>query len=182
MLSPGIYKLSVDGIEVAARRLDQSVDNFYVGESCLACPEGSRTLKVLVRSCVPFLWTIKEATDGLILLGDNAENFEPEHFDYVNDGTCQHHGSPVHTYWEETCIGIGMLDSGCFEFVLGTHPRWQTAQPNASEAVLVHAPHNTVTVLLVGDEQILVDRALVGSLEAGPLSEVHYRFGGGCEV
>jgi hypothetical protein len=117
VLAPSVFTLSVDGIALVTKRLDQAIEQIYIGESCKNCPVGTHALKVLVRSCVPFLWTLKEATAGLVLERDNAEDFDsPDGFNYTSDGTCQHLGLDVHTYWKETCIEIGTLDHDCFVF------------------------------------------------------------------
>ena len=190
VLDPGVYELSVDGIEVAKRRLDQAVDHIYIGESCQHCPEAAHALKVLVRSCVPFYWTLKERTEGLVLFGDNSADFKPHSystfastnaFSYVRDGTCQNLEREVHTYWKETCVKVGDLDHDCFDFDLGAHPDWDVANSDPTDTELDHAHRNSEVVLLFDDEQITVDLALVGSLDAGPPSEIRYQFGGACE-
>lgn len=189
MLSPSVYDLSIDGVEIAAgRRLDQAVDHVYIGgDSCTHCPADTHhKLKVLVRSCVPFAWTLREATAGLVLSSDNGQDFlsqnENNNFSYIRDGTCQHLGLDVHTYWEETCVSVADLEHDCFEFYLGAHPAWPIVTSADEEEELVHAHRNTEVVLLFDTQQIEVDLALVGSMNAGPPSEINIRFGGACRV
>ncbi|CAB9509428.1 Inherit from bactNOG: outer membrane autotransporter barrel [Seminavis robusta] len=183
MLSPSVYLMSVDGVEVATRRLDQACDHYYIGDSCNVCPEGFHALKVLVRTCVPYFFTLQEATAGQVLVGDNSDQFSSDGFvSYIRDGTCQNLGLEVHSYWEESCVHVADLEHDCFAFDLGAHPNWPVVNPNNSgnETELDHAHRNTEVVIIFDDQQINVDLALVGSMDAGPPSEIHFTFGGAC--
>lgn len=180
MLAPSVYNLSIDGMEFATRRLDQAVDHLYIGDSCTHCPTGTHALKVLVRSCAPFSWTLTETRAGLVLTGDNSKDFSTSTFQYIRDGTCQNLGLEVHTYWEETCVIVGDLEHDCFDFHLGAHPAWSVVRATKDDEELEHAHRNTEVVLLFDDTQIDVDLALVGSIGSGPQSDISIRFGGAC--
>ena len=174
-----VFTHRVLSVEFATRRLDHAVDHIYIGDSCTHCSYGTHALKVLVRSCVPFLWTLSETSAGSVLKGDNRKDFD-DTFRYDRDGTCQNLGADVHTYWEETCIHVGDLEQDCFEFTLDAHPAWPAVRSTDQEEELEHAHRNTEVVILFDDKQITVDLALVGSVDAGPPSSINVFFGGAC--
>lgn len=180
MLAPSVYDLQIDGIEIAKRRLDQACDHYYFGEDCQLCPEDTHAVKVLIRSCIPFHWDLKEATVGQVLVGDNGEDFAGSNFTYIRDGTCQHLGLEVHTYWEEACVKVADFEHDCFAFDLTAHKDYPVVISGPDDIEIEHAHRNTEVVLLFDDLQINVDLALIGSLNAGPPSEIHYKFGGAC--
>ena len=180
VLTPSVYNLSIDGIEYATRRLDQAVDHLYIGDSCTSCPEGTHHLKVLVRSCVPFSWTLKEATAGTMMIG-SSDVYDYLDFSYIRDGTCQNLGREVRTYWKETCLDVADLEHDCFDYHLTAHPAWPVVQSRPLDVELDHAHRNTEVVVLFDAKQINVDLAMVGSIGAGPPSDIHFAFGGACE-
>lgn len=180
VLTPSIYNLSIDGKEFATRRLDQAVDHLYIGESCTHCPEGTHLLKVLVRSCVPYSWTLTEASVAGAMMSDANDIHDFTRFTYIRDGTCQHLNRTVHSHWKEACLNVADLEHDCFDFHLGAHPSLAVVTSGTEDVELDHAHRNTEVVILFDAQQIHVDLALVGSIGAGPPSDIHFSFGGAC--
>ena len=190
MLSPAVYGVNADGILLATGRLDQAVDQVYIGDSCTRCPNGSQSLKVLVRSCVPFLWTLKKQTSQLVLKGENKDDFAT--WQYIREGswntedltfeyTCQ--ADDVRTYWRETCLSNTELENECFAFQLGPHPDWErpVESPLIDEKPATGSKPNTEIVLLVDDKEIQVGKALLGQAASTSFSFIEGLFGGGCD-
>lgn len=184
MLPPAVYRLSIDNEALMTGHLHGAVNQIYIGDSCGSqCQPEMRSLKVLVRTCVPVSWSLGHETHGILLNGENANDFaDKKGFQYVYNGTCPELGLPVFTYWKQVCLPSS---GGLFEFRLTAHPTFppaSVANDNSTRTPSMVVPsdfHNTQMVLLVDDKQLAIDFALVNGNQddddkVGPPSEIEF--------
>ena len=182
MLMPAFYAISVNNT-MTKGLLDQAVTQIHIGDGCSKCPEGTQSFKLLVRSCVPFSWTLNKVPRDRVLEGENSEDFGSS-FQYTQDQTCDEHGLVVKTYWKETCLSEVDLANECFSFNLGPHPRWALQEPASVEGTqdpLEHPLHTIQTVVLLDENEIHVGVGHLGPSDGLGRSEINAFFGGGCD-
>ena len=165
---------------LASGTLNQSAHRVYIGDECQSCPDGTRSLKILIRSCVPFSFALKKGQANRIIESDNADDFEDD-FEYGANVTCQALDLDVRTYWKEICLRISDIEKNCFSFKLGSHPTFKLTESFSLVEEHRLGTRNTEFAIFWDDEEVQVDFALLGISSGRPFSEIEGFLGGGCD-
>ncbi|CAB9522004.1 expressed unknown protein [Seminavis robusta] len=99
--APGRYDLFLDGEDLDRESFSGHAKRIFFGSECMTCSDGTRMLRMMVRTCHQAEWKLTDESGSEVVGGSTA-----------NDHSCSGPDSVDGYFWEDTCIDV----TKCFTF------------------------------------------------------------------